>query len=692
MSKPVGFVALTSSAQPDVATSVGASPILGVDIGGTFTDLVYYDGHELHIYKLLSTKADPAEALLAGMAALAVAPGTVVSHGTTVATNAVLERRGARTALITTAGFRDILAIGRQTRPSLYRLSFAPRWVPVPDELRFEVVERVAADGQVLRTPDEEDVAAVLDAVVAGGAEALAVCLLFSFANPVHEQIIGRLAAARGLAVSLSSAILPEFREFERMATTVLNAYVSPLMSRYLQALAAGLARRGAGVGHSLWIMQSSGGILDTATAQREAVRTLLSGPAAGVAGAFHVARLAGYDHVITFDMGGTSTDVSLADGAIRRTGEGSIEGWPVRVPMLDVHTVGAGGGSIAWVDAAGALRVGPASAGSEPGPACYGRGGRAFTVTDANLLLGRLHPAHFLGGRMALDRSAAEAAARPLAARLGLTVVALAEGVVRIADVAMEQAIRVISVARGFDPRAFTLVPFGGAGPMHALTLAAALGIGRVLVPRHPGVLSALGLTLADFTVDASYTLMRPLDSLTADDLQAAFAPLLTRVRDALAEQGFTAEAVHLEPALDLRYHGQSFELTVAAADFDPIAAAARFHAAHRQRYGYARPEVTVELVNLRVTGRGVRPKPDLPRLAPAPAPDPASARVGETLLRAEGVWLSAPVYARPQLRPGHRLVGPALVVQEDATTVLLPGWQAEVDGWGNLVITRQR
>lgn len=664
--------------------------LLGVDVGGTFTDLVYHDGHDIRIFKLLSTKANPAAALLAGMDALAVVPGAVVSHGTTVATNAVLEHKGARTALITTAGFGDILAIGRQTRPALYRLAFPPRWVPVPDALRFEVAERVAADGRVVIPLAEEAAAAVLDAVVAAGAEALAVCLLFSFANPAHEQLIGRLAAGRGLSVSLSSAILPEFREFERTATTVLNAYVSPLMTRYLDALEAGLAQREAEAGHPLWIMQSSGGILDAATARREAVRTLLSGPAAGVAGVFHVARLAGYDHIITLDMGGTSTDVSLADGAIRRTTEGSIEGWPVRVPMLDIHTVGAGGGSMAWVDAAGLLRVGPASAGSEPGPACYGRGGRDFTVTDANLLLGRLHPAHFLGGRMTLDRNAAEAAARPLAARLGLSVVELAEGVVRIADAAMEQAIRVISVARGFDPRAFTLVPFGGAGPMHALTLAAALGIGRVLVPRHPGVLSALGLTLADFTVDASRTVMCPLHAMTADDLRAALAPVLAQVHRALADQGFADEAIRLEPALDLRYRGQSFELTVPADDGDPVAAAARFHAAHRQRYGYARPEVPVELVNVRVTGRGLRPKPELPRVATASSPDPAPAQVGETHLRAEGEWMRAPVYERALLRCGHRLVGPALVVQEDATTVLLPGWQADVDPWGHLVVSR--
>ncbi|MGC8781847.1 MAG: hydantoinase/oxoprolinase family protein, partial [Anaerolineae bacterium] len=604
------------------------TPIVGVDVGGTFTDFVYFDGGELRIYKLLSTRHDPSIALLAGLDALAVAPQAVISHGTTVATNAVLEHTGARVALIATAGFRDLLAIGRQTRPALYRLAFPPRWVPAPAELRFEVAERVAATGEVVIPLDEQEATAVCDRAVAAGAEALAVCLLFSFANPAHEQAIKRLAEARGLAVSLSSEILPEFREFERASTTVLNAYVSPLMARYLDALETGLAGRQ--IGHrrsALRIMQSSGGILDAATARREAVRTLLSGPAGGATGAFYVAALAGYDRIITFDMGGTSTDVSLADGQIRRTSEGSIEGWPVRVPMIDIHTVGAGGGSIAWADAGAALRVGPQSAGSEPGPACYGRGGREFTVTDANLLLGRLDPGHFLAGRMGLDIGAAEQAAGRLADRLGLAPLTLAEGVIRVANAAMEQAIRVISVERGFDPREFTLVPFGGAGPMHALDLADALHIGRVLIPRTPGVLSALGLVLADFTVDRSRTLMWPLAETSPAALEQAVAPLLADAFSAVAAEGFADEKIRLAWALDLRYRGQSFELTVPVESYDPAEAARRFHAAHEQRYGYARPDAPVELVNVRVTAAGVRPKPIFPQPAPAPSPDPRPA-----------------------------------------------------------------
>ncbi len=674
------------------------SPVVGIDVGGTFTDFVYLDDNRLRIYKLLSTRADPSRALLDGLAALNVASDTVIAHGTTVATNAVLEHTGARVGLITTLGFRDLLAIGRQTRPSLYRLSFPPRWLPVPDELCHAVPERVAPDGRIITPLDETATETVLDQLIAGGAESLAVCLLFSFANPTHEQTIKRLAAARGLMVSLSSEILPEFREFERASTTVLNAYVSPLMARYLDALEGGIQRLDAGnwkpqAGrHRLWIMQSSGGILGAAAARREAVRTLLSGPAGGATGAFHVAALAGHERIITFDMGGTSTDVSLADGQIRRTTEGNIEGWPVRVPMIDIHTVGAGGGSIAWADAAGALRVGPQSAGSEPGPACYGRGGHHLTVTDANLLLGRLDAAHFLAGRMTLDIAAAEDAAASLAATLGLTPIALAEGVIRVANAHMEQAIRVISIERGFDPRQFTLVPFGGAGPMHALDLAEALHIGQVLIPRTPGVLSALGLALADFTVDRSRTLMWPLAETTPRALEQALLPLLADTRAATLAEGFAEGALQLTWALDLRYRGQSFELTVPMETCDPAAAAQRFHQAHERRYGYARPDAPVELVTIRVTATGVRPKPAFPRPAPAASADPRPAQVGQTRLAAGGAWLAAPIYERSLLAPGHILHGPALIVQEDATTVLIPGWHAQVDPWLNLLCRPNR
>ena len=658
--------------------------IIGVDIGGTFTDLVYLIDGGTRIHKLLSTKSDPSQAFLEGLNTLRVAPDAVVAHGTTVATNAVLEHNGARIALITNAGFGDVLAIGRQTRPQLYRLSFPPRWMPVEEDAIFEVQGRVMPDGRVLAPINREEIERVLEEIEDRGIETVAISLLFSFANPAHEQIIGEAAARRGFFTSLSSRILPEYREFERTSTTTLNAYVSPIMAHYLTKLEQGLAERG---NETLWVMQSSGGIISTETAQQEAVRTMLSGPAAGVTGAFHVAKRAGVDHIITLDMGGTSTDVSLADGAIRRTSEGSIEGWPVRVPMIDIHTVGAGGGSITWVDAGGALRVGPQSAGSEPGPVCYGRGGDQITVTDANLLLGRVSANHFLDGRMVLNLAATETAAVRLAQTVGLSPTELAEGVVRVANARMEQAIRVISIEKGFDPRNFTLVPFGGAGPMHVLELAESLHIGRVLVPRYPGVLSALGLTLADFVKDYSRTLMWALDDISADDLAQAFQLLLDRGQADIRTEGFAPDQIVLTPALDLRYRGQSFELTVAIDDYDPQEAVQRFYAAHQRRYGYAREQEPVELVNIRVTARGIRHQPDAPTLAHVPSPDPVPALVGETKLRFGGVEHAAPIYQRSALLPGHQLSGPALIVQEDATTVVPPNWSGEVDGWENLI-----
>ncbi len=671
---------------------------VGVDIGGTFTDLVYHTAQGLRVHKLLTTRQDESLAFLQGLDALEVAAQAQVAHGTTVATNALLEHRGARTALIVTAGFGDILTIGRQARPALYRLSFAPRFCPAPEELTGEVAERVLPTGEILLALDPAEARRVVEECLQRGAESLAVCLLFSFANPQHEQMIGEIAAQcarerqRSLFVSLSSEILPEYREFERASTTVLNAYVAPILGRYLENLEQGLLRRGH---RSLWVMQSSGGILSANAARREAVRSLLSGPAAGVTGAFHTARQAGFDHLITFDMGGTSTDVSLLDGAIRRTSEGSVEGWPARTPMMDIHTVGAGGGSIAWVDSGGALRVGPQSAGSQPGPACYGRGGSEapFTVTDANLLLGRLHPDYFLGGRMRLDRAAAQRSAAPLADRLGMSQLALARGVIRIANAHIEQALRVISVERGFDPRAFTLLPFGGAGPMHALDLAAALHIRQVLIPRYPGVLSALGLTLADYVKDYSQTVMWPLAQTDLGLFRQAFAPLLQRAAHDLAQEGFQPAEIHFEPAVDLRYKGQSFELTIAlevlpedssaGAIYQPAALAARLFAAHQQRYGYAVTQA-VEVVTVRLAGRGLRPQAEESAL---PASHAAAKAVAQTGIMFDEHFRPAAVYAREHLQPGHKLQGAAMIVQEDATSIIPPGWSGQVDERLNLI-----
>ncbi|HEU4326629.1 MAG TPA: hydantoinase/oxoprolinase family protein [Roseiflexaceae bacterium] len=720
--------------------------ILGVDIGGTFTDFVLLRDGRLTVHKLLSTPDDPARALLAGVAMLG-APGALV-HGTTVATNALLERRGARVALITTAGFRDVLALGRGDRPSLYDLDAVRPEPLVPEQLRLEAAERLDHTGAVLSPLDPAECARLAALIAALPIEAVAICLLHSYANPAHEQLLLDALAADNstlntqnsqLFVSASHKVLPEPREYERTSTTVVNAYVAPALGRYLARLEEALLGQGV---RALRLMASDGGSMGLATAHELAARATLSGPAGGVVGARAVAERAGFARIITFDMGGTSTDVALCDGALPLTGESRVGGLPVRLPSMDIHTVGAGGGSLARLDAGGALRVGPESAGADPGPACYGKGSLP-TVTDANLLLGRLQPDAFLGGRMALDVERARSAFAPLAERLaerlearGLRLVEsepsqatgdesgipspqplapspqsqasdlAALGVLRVANAAMERAIRAISVERGYDPREFTLVAFGGAGPLHAAHLAEALGMRRVLVPRFPGVLSALGMLAADVTRDASRALLAPLDALDPAALRAGMRDLGEAGLAALAADGEPPERCRVEWALDLRYAGQGYELTVpwpeAAAlaegdssDLAPHAAAlaGRFHALHERRYGHAMPGRAIEAVLLRM--RAVSARPPL-HLAPA---DEATPRVGPLVpaatvsaaLSAEHAGrASAPVYPRADTRPGDRIPGPAIVTQLDATTVVPPGWEAEVDTWANLVLVR--
>ncbi len=506
---------------------------IGVDIGGTFTDFVLFVDGKLTVHKVPTTPDDHARAMLAGLAELGAAAGQgPVVHGTTVATNALLERKGARTALITTRGFRDVLEIGRQNRPDLYALE--PQKPPplVPRELRLEVAERVDHKGRVLQPLDMASVDAAIAELQRLGAESVAVCLLFSFLYPEHEATIAARLEAAGFAVSASHRILPEFREYERTATTVANAYVSPVLNRYLTNLEAKLP---AELG-PLRVMQSNGGVITAKAAKAAAARTVLSGPAAGVVGAAYMAGLSGYTDLITLDMGGTSTDVALVPGRLRETSEATVGDVPVRLPMLDIHTVGAGGGSIARLDAGGALRVGPQSAGADPGPACYGKGDQ-ITVTDAHVLLGRVAPTQFLGGRMALDRPRAERLMADLAARMGMDAERAANGVLRVANAIMEKAVRVISVERGYDPRRFTLVAFGGAGPLHACELAEGLGIPRVLVPRSPGVLSALGMLAADVMKDYSQTVMLRLP----DPVDESFVRQVAMGFRALAQRGWT-------------------------------------------------------------------------------------------------------------------------------------------------------
>ncbi|HNS52385.1 MAG TPA: hydantoinase/oxoprolinase family protein [Anaerolineae bacterium] len=692
--------------------------ILGVDVGGTFTDFCLLDdGGRIRVHKRLTSPRDPSRSILEGIAEIGAGLDTAVVHGTTVATNALLERRGARTALITTSGFGDVLEIGRQTRPELYALH--PQRPPplVPSEWRFEVPERVApARGRV---PADKERALLLEPLdpaatdrvarqlIELGIESVAVCLLFSFLYPDHERAIReRLLAAApdgSLTVSLSSDVLPEFREYERTTTTVINAYVAPLIARYLEHLEEGLE------GRRLRIMQSNGGAISAQSARALAARTALSGPAGGVVGAFELARQAGVEQVITFDMGGTSTDVSLCPGWVPQTSEGAIAGLPLRLPIIDIHTVGAGGGSIAYVDAGGALRVGPQSAGADPGPACYGRPGATQpTVTDANLLLGRLDADHFLGGAMRLDMARSRESLSELAQRLRLSPEEAAWGVVRVANSNMERAIRKVSVERGHDPRRFTLAAFGGAGPLHACELAAALRIPYVLVPPQPGILSALGMILADVAKDYALTVMLPLESAEAGTLERLFGPLCKRAVEELTSEGIGRGDIVLAPALDMRYVGQSFEITVPLQLFTERGPgsggqalpaglpglAAAFHDAHRVRFGYAQPDEPIEVVNLRLAATGITSKP-VPSAAPLGGADPKAAYAGS-----KEAWFSDPqppyrvrafrtaLYERERLQPGNVVIGPAVLVQLDCTTAIPPLWHGSVDGRRNLIL----
>jgi N-methylhydantoinase A len=670
--------------------------ILGVDVGGTFTDFVLLDeaGHT-RIHKLLTSAGDQSVAILQGIADLEAGPATVVVHGATVATNALLERRGARTALVTTQGFRDVLEIGRQTRPDLYALHPARPTPLVPSRWRFEVPERIDRSGTVLLRPDAKAIDSVARQLLNEGIESVAVCFLFSFLNPAHERLVREriraLGQEPGPVISLSSDVLPEYREYERTATTVINAYVAPLMSHYLSNLDEGLA------GRRLRIMQSNGGIISAEAAGALAARTVLSGPAGGVVGAFESARMSGFDQVITFDMGGTSTDVSLCPGHIQETTEGTIAGLPIRLPIIDIHTVGAGGGSIARLDAGGALRVGPESAGSDPGPVCYGKAADGdIAVTDANLVLGRLDAERFLGGRMRLEEGQTQAQMQKLARRLSLPLEAAAWGVIRVANSNMERAIRTISVERGHDPRRFTLVAFGGAGPLHACELAEALRIPRVLIPPNPGVLSALGMVLADVVKDYSQTVMLPAENTDAAMLDRLFAPLQKRARADLRGEGLGDDDIRLLPALDMRYVGQSYELRVDASvegEGEPWQYQRGFHEAHRQRFSYASEDEPVEIVNLRLKAVGQMPKPQFPH-RPSKGLHPKAAHIGHKRVYFADAEsraarpVPAALYDRDRLEPGNIVVGPAVIFQLDTTTVIPPSWAATVDGWGSLVV----
>jgi len=651
---------------------------IGVDTGGTFSDFMLMDGDTLVIHKVLSTPENPARAVLQGLRHLRPdLTGVDVVHGSTVATNTLLERKGARTALITTQGFEDILEIGRQTRPHLYD-PFVRKQPPlVPARLRFGVAERLAYNGDVLTPLTEQEIATVLERVRRSGAQSLAICLLHAYANPVHEELLTRLAVHLGIPVSASHQILPEFREYERCSTTVVNAYLRPVMQRYLQTLATELQ------GARLSVMRSNGGVMSAARAHQEAVHTVLSGPAGGVVGAFRVARDAGYTRAITFDMGGTSTDVSLCDEQPRTTNETVVAGCPVKIPVLDIHTVGAGGGSLAYLDPGGALRVGPQSAGADPGPACYGKG-TSLTVTDANLYLGRLHPDWFLGGQMQLDVARARDAVTAFAHQVHMPPEAACEGILEVVNANMEGAIRVISVERGHDPREFVLVSFGGAGGMHAADLARRLSIPGVLVPANPGILSAFGMLITNYVQEYAHTVLIPAIEFTPERATAAFRDLEERGRQAMRDEGVAPQDVQISRFLDMCYVGQSFELVV---PYMPNFID-EFHRRHDMRYGYEDSTRPTQVVNVRMrvvgpSGASYRTPSEGEQREEARA-----AQVDTMAMYVDGHWRQAPVYDRQRLHAGNGVAGPALITEYSATTVVPADFVARVDRQHNLVL----
>lgn len=652
---------------------------IGIDTGGTFTDFVVFDGHQLAIHKVLSSPAAPERAILQGLCELNLmgVPMRLI-HGSTVATNAVLERKGVRTAFITNKGLRDILLIGRQARRELYNLT--PKPVPplVDRDLCLEVDTRLAADGTLLQDLDDAEIQRLLCEIRTLEPQAVAISLLFSFLDARQEQAI-RDALPDHLFVSLSSEVLPEYREYERGITTWMNAYVGPLVQGYLQRMEQQLSAA------KVSIMQSSGLSCNASQAGHLAVNLLLSGPAGGLEGARLVSQQAGYEHLMTLDMGGTSTDVALIDGAIRLSTEAKIGGYPVAVPMVDIHTIGAGGGSIAWVDEGGLLHVGPQSAGADPGPVCYGKGGEQVTVTDANLILGRLPASTQLGGNLKIDQASARAAMQKLADQLGLpSAEAAAAGVIALANEHMAGALRVISVQKGHDPAGFVLVCFGGAGGLHVCDLADALHMQTALVPVHAGVLSALGMLAAKPGRQLSRTLAVLLAEQPVDDLQAEFARLAAQGMAALQEEGHTPENMHIDKSLDLCYKGQSFTLNIPWHD-ETARAESVFHETHKQRYGH-RLDVPVELVNVRI---GVTALTVPPKLAELPANKPATSREQVILAGQDGL---VDVWQREDLVPEQLIRGPAIIAEPVATSFVAAGWCCKVDISGNLHLSKMQ
>lgn len=677
---------------------------IGVDSGGTFTDVCLFDedSGEIEIWKVSSTPDDPSRGITTGVVEGLDQVGrtardlSFLGHGTTVATNALIELRGVKTGLIVSDGFRDLLEIGRQKRPNLYDMHAEKPEPLVTRDLRRQVPERLRHDGSVELPLDEAALRAELRDLAGQDVKAVAVCFLYGFLNTEHEALARRIIAEElpGVFVAASHEVAPEFREFERLSTTVVNAYLGPVMQRYITRLKENLAAIGLEIEPQL--TQSNGGVIGFDTAANLPVRTVLSGPSTGVVAAQAIGRMSGFENIITFDVGGTSSDVALLqNGVCALTGEADVHGYPIKAPMLDIHTVGAGGGSIAHVDTGGLLKVGPRSAGAHPGPVCYGLGNTEPTVTDANIVLQTLNPVEILGGRMKVRRDLAVEAVQRLADRLGLGVMETAQGIVSVVTANMAKAIRVISVQRGHDPRDYALMAFGGAGPLHAARLARELDMGTVIVPLTPGTLCALGLLLTDLRADFALSRLMPLDAAALTPVETGFADLGAQAAAWFAQEKIPADRQVMTRTADMRYMGQNYELSVAV-PAGPITEAtfkaleAGFEAAHRQRYGFIAEGEAIQLVTLRLEAAGIVNKATFRPQEPE-GPDAAQAQIAtrDVWLPEAGGFVPCPVYARDRLRCGNVIEGPAIVEQMDTTTVILPGMTGTVDPTLNLILT---
>ncbi|NDV49356.1 hydantoinase/oxoprolinase family protein [Salipiger sp. PrR003] len=676
---------------------------IGVDSGGTFTDVCLFDedSGKVEIWKVSSTPDDPSRGITTGVVEGLDQVGktakdlSFLGHGTTVATNALIELRGVKTGLIVSDGFRDLLEIGRQKRPNLYDMNAEKPEQLVSRDLRREVPERMKYDGTIDVPLDEAALRAELRELAGQDIKSLAVCFLYGFLNTEHEELAKRVIAEElpDVFVSTSHDVAPEFREFERLSTTVVNAYLGPVMQRYIRRLKENLAEIGLEIAPQL--TQSNGGVIGFDTAANLPVRTVLSGPSTGVVAAQAIGKMSGFDNIITFDVGGTSSDVALLqNGVCQLTGEADVHGYPIKAPMLDIHTVGAGGGSIAHVDSGGLLKVGPRSAGAHPGPVCYGLGSTEPTVTDANIVLQTLNPVEILGGRMKVRRDLAVASVQRLADKLGLGVMESAQGIISVVTANMAKAIRVISVQRGHDPRDYALMAFGGAGPLHAARLARELDMGKVIVPLTPGTLCALGLLLTDLRADFAISRLLPLDDSALASIDAGFADLMGQAGAWFDAEEISEDRRVMTRTADMRYMGQNYELSVAvpAGPITPETFKALeegFEAAHRQRFGFVAEGEQIQLVTLRLEAAGVVNKAQF-KPQPVEGHDASAAQIDtrDVYMAEAGDFVSCAVYARDRLRPGNVIQGPAIVEQMDTTTVILPDMSGTVDTYLNLIL----